>query len=71
MRTNDEFFMLKDFAAYIEAQEQVDIKYRDHKLWAKMSINNIAHSGIFSSDRSISEYAIGIWNVKPIEIVRS
>jgi starch phosphorylase len=71
MRTNDEFFMLKDFAAYVEAQEQVDVKYRDAKLWAKMSINNIAHSGIFSSDRSISEYAIGIWNVKPIEIVHS
>lgn len=30
-----------------------------------MSINNIASSGKFSSDRTIAEYARDIWGVEP------
>ena len=29
-----------------------------------MSLINIARSGIFAADRSVSEYAENIWNVK-------
>lgn len=65
LHNNDEFFVLKDFASYADAQVRLENKYKEQKLWLKMGISNIAHSGIFSSDRTISEYAIGIWNVKP------
>ncbi len=63
---NDEYFVLKDFNAYVEAHRQVDELYRQKTRWTRMCINNIAHSGVFSSDRTISEYATGIWDVKRV-----
>ena len=64
----DEYFVLKDFASYAEAQDRVDKAYRDKDKWAKMAILNTAHSGKFSSDRTIQEYADDIWNLKPVHI---
>ncbi|MBC2578731.1 glycogen/starch/alpha-glucan phosphorylase [Clostridium sp. DJ247] len=58
---NDEFFVLKDFDSYLKAQNKVDDLYRDFSKWQSMCAVNIAHSGIFSSDRTIQEYAAGIW----------
>ena len=63
---NDEFFLLEDFGAYVAAQEQIDLLYKDQSRWRKMCIQNIAHSGEFSSDNTIWEYAVGIWQVKPV-----
>jgi len=34
----------------------------------KSSAMNIANSGVFSSDRTITEYANEIWNVRPVLI---
>ena len=61
---NDEFFVLKDFDAYLEAQKKIDVIYRDQAKWQRICGVNIAHSGIFSSDRTIKEYATGIWDSK-------
>ena len=58
---NDEFFVLKDFNSYLDAQERVNKLYIDKERWQRMCGINIAHSGIFSSDRTIQEYATGIW----------
>lgn len=58
---NDEFFVLKDFNSYVEAQSRINSLYEDFRTWQRMSAINIAHSGIFSSDRTIEEYATGIW----------
>jgi len=63
---NDELFVLKDFSSYLDAQSRLDEKFRDKIRWIKMSINNIAHSGKFSSDRTITKYAKEIWNIKPL-----
>jgi len=60
---NDEFFVLKDFDAYIEAQQQVNTFYKDTAKWSRMSAMNIAHSGIFASDETIKRYAEEIWHV--------
>ena len=64
----DEFFVLKDFAAYADAQTRIDQMYRDKERWNRMCLANIAHSGKFSSDRTISEYAVGIWKVNPVVV---
>ncbi|WP_411681914.1 glycogen/starch/alpha-glucan phosphorylase [Clostridium thailandense] len=58
---NDEFFVLKDFDSYLKAQERADNLYKNFPKWQSMCAVNIAHSGIFSSDRTIQEYATGIW----------
>jgi len=65
---NDEFFVLKDFASYIEARNRIVNAYRNQDKWLEISINNIAHSGRFSSDRTIREYASDIWGIKPVNI---
>ena len=58
---NDEFFVLKDFQSYLEAQNKINNLYKDKYNWQKICGINIAHSGIFSSDRTIKEYATDIW----------
>ena len=66
--TNDEFFVFKDFDSYVKAQEKVNNLYKDKEGWLKMSLINIANSGIFSSDNTIKRYADEIWNIKPHKI---
>ena len=66
---NDEFFVLKDFGAYDRAHKNMNRKYEDRAAWLKSSAINIANSGVFSSDRTIKEYADDIWHVKPVIIV--
>ncbi len=63
---NDEYFVLADFDAYCKAQEAVEARYRDSKLWARTMLINIAKSGYFSSDRTINEYVRDIWNLDKI-----
>ncbi len=64
----DRYFHLADFHAYLEAQRQAGQAYRDTDRWARMSLKNIAHSGKFSSDRSIRDYSDGIWHLTPCPI---
>lgn len=61
LKYNDEFFVLKDFDSYIKAQIKINELYNNKYDWQRMCGVNIAHSGIFSSDRTIKEYATGIW----------
>ena len=65
---SDEYFVLKDFASYVEVQERLEKMYKDKEAWAKMAVINTAKSGKFSSDRTIKEYAEEIWNLKPLHI---
>ena len=60
---NDEFFVMKDFDAYIAAQEKADKLYRNTGNWSHMSAKNIAYSGRFASDETIKRYASEIWNI--------
>ncbi|HEY2422308.1 MAG TPA: glycogen/starch/alpha-glucan phosphorylase [Neobacillus sp.] len=63
---NDQYFVLKDFGAYTDVQRKISETYRDQLKWQKMSLINIAHSGYFSSDRTVKEYADEIWKIKPL-----
>lgn len=63
---NDDYFLLEDLPAYIEAQNKIDLLYRDQKKWLQMSLVNIAHSDKFTSDDTIEEYANKIWHLNKI-----
>ena len=65
---SDEYFVLKDFASYVEAQERLERIYKNKDEWSRMAVINTAKSGKFSSDRTIREYAKEIWNLKPMRI---
>jgi len=64
---NDHYMLLADYAEYIKAQERVDELFKNQKEWTKKCILNIAASGKFSSDRTISQYATEIWGVTPTD----
>ena len=63
MRNNDEFFVLKDFNAYVDAWKELEALYSDKTAWGKISVMNTACSGFFSSDRTIEEYVSDIWHL--------
>ncbi len=67
----DQYFILKDFESYAEAQRHVSEAYRDQKKWAKMAILNTASCGKFSSDRTIQEYVDEIWHIDKLDLTKS
>lgn len=64
----DQYFILKDFRSYEEAQKKVEQAYKDSTSWAKSAILNVANSGKFSSDRTIEEYIKDIWHLSRVTI---
>ena len=64
----DHYMHLADLASYMEADRRLGELYTDPDAWARKAILNIASSGKFSSDRTISEYATGVWNVEPCPV---
>jgi glycogen phosphorylase len=64
----DQYLHLADLSSYLEADAKLCALYADKDAWAHKAILNVASSGKFSSDRTIAEYASGIWNVKPCPV---
>jgi len=60
---NDEYMLLQDFASYCEAEARMSATYADSRAWNRMSLLNIARSGIFAADRAVAQYADNIWHV--------
>ncbi len=60
---SDEYMLLQDFAPYCGAERRVEERYADRDAWNRMSLMNIARSGIFAADRAVAEYADNIWHV--------
>ena len=59
----DEYLLLADFQAYCQAEDRMAETYADPEQWNRMSLHNIARSGIFAADRAVAEYADNIWHV--------
>ena len=64
----DTYFILKDFRSYAQAHERIDQAYRNEKWWAESAILNVAHSGKFTSDRTIEEYVRDIWHLQKVTV---
>ncbi|HVN21378.1 MAG TPA: glycogen/starch/alpha-glucan phosphorylase [Dongiaceae bacterium] len=59
----DRYMHLADLTSYLSATAKLDSLYLDSEAWTRKAILNVAHSGKFSSDRTIQEYAKDIWHV--------
>jgi starch phosphorylase len=62
----DHYQLLADFEDYVQCQERVDALYQKPLDWTRRAILNVAGMGVFSSDRTIADYAQDIWGVKPL-----
>jgi glycogen phosphorylase len=67
--THGDFYMhLADLKSYLEADQRLCDLYGNPDAWARKVILNVASSGKFSSDRTISEYNSEIWKVAPCPV---
>ena len=67
LRSSDPYMVMADFKDYRRAQADLQRLYADREHWAKMSLKNIANSGIFSADRSVLDYARDIWHAPVVK----
>jgi len=65
LMNHDKYMLFADYASYIELQDKVSQTYLDQDKWLPMAAKNIAASGKFSSDRTITQYAREIWGIEP------
>ena len=68
LTSGDYYMHLADLKSYLEADRRLADLYADRGEWARKAVLNVAGSGKFSSDRTIGEYAAGIWNVEPCPV---
>ena len=59
----DQYMLLADFADYRRAHEELYRLMADPRASARISLINIAESGVFAADRAVAEYAKHIWRV--------
>jgi glycogen phosphorylase len=63
----DPYFVLADFADYVETQARADAMWRDHDAWVRRAVVNVAGMSGFSSDRAVRDYATRIWRIDPTQ----
>ena len=68
LESGDRYMHLADLTAYLEADQALCTLYRDPDAWARKAILNVAGSGMFSSDRTIGQYASEIWHIMPCPV---
>lgn len=64
MNQGDYYLNFADFDSYLDAQARIGKDFQDEQEWATKALMNTTRTGMFSSDRSIKEYASEIWNIK-------
>ena len=60
----DHYFLLRDLPDYIDAKLRVNNEYKDRRAFGRKCLMNTANAGMFSSDRTINQYARELWKVK-------
>jgi len=68
LTAGDHYMHLGDLTSYLEADRRLEQLYADATGWARKAVLNVAASGKFSSDRTIAEYAAGIWDARPCPV---
>ncbi|WP_330217575.1 glycogen/starch/alpha-glucan phosphorylase [Planococcus halocryophilus] len=66
LHEGDPYFVLKDLQSYAKAHEKILDAYENPIKWAEMGVENIAASGIFSSDRTIQQYSDDVWHLTKV-----
>ena len=64
----DRYMVLADYGSFVACQDRLTEIYRDPHEWSRKAILNVANMGVFSSDRTILEYAEKIWGADSEEI---
>jgi starch phosphorylase len=67
LEQGDYYMHLADLASYL-GRTADSAHCSDPDAWARTAIRNVAASGKFSSDRTVAEYATGIWGVTPCPV---
>ena len=63
----DPYMCMADYQSYLVTQAELSKLYQeDKRSWNQKSLRNIAAAGYFAADRSITEYAENIWNLKSL-----
>ncbi|MCP3871839.1 MAG: glycogen/starch/alpha-glucan phosphorylase [Desulfobacteraceae bacterium] len=60
----DFYLHFADFSSYVDAQKRIGNDFKQTNVWAAKSLLNTARTGMFSSDRTIKQYASEIWNIQ-------
>jgi starch phosphorylase len=68
LTNGDHYMHMADLKSYLDADQRLRELYANSDEWTRKVILNVAASGKFSSDRTISEYATQIWEVKPCPV---
>ena len=59
----DNYYLLLDFEDFLAAKIRLNRDYRDRYSFAKKCFLNTCSAGVFSSDRTVAEYARDIWHI--------
>lgn len=57
----DNYFLLTDLEGYVDTKLRALYDYKNREVFAKKCWMNIANSGKFSSDRTVTQYAEELW----------
>ncbi len=60
----DRYFVLKDFDSYYKTKLRAINDFCDRDRTGVKGLENIASAGVFSSDRSVKNYAEKVWKIK-------
>ena len=72
LRDRDQYYVMYDLESYIYASLRAFSDYANeqgtgiYRFYSLKALENVLHSGKFSSDRTIMEYADNIWHITPI-----
>jgi starch phosphorylase len=66
LAVDERYLHLADLESYLAAHGRAADLYQRRSDWAAKAIVNVARTGQFSSDRTIRDYADGIWHIKSV-----